>query len=556
MNTSDIAWHFPYALLIAAVPMALRALAWFKRRRLLNYAQAHLSPWAMQETAQPIMHSWSESLLWLLLALALAGPRVPAESSGQAVPEPRRDDVNIMIVLDVSAAMLKPVHALPALDRARLELDDLLVRTHGERVGLIISAATSGLLLPPTTDYAQLREFLLNADASLLDAQASSRVETADLAAAITRAQAELRGKRGGILLLSRAASAGTKGEAANTLFRIAKEAKARNTEIAVLDVAEPGEGADLEEFSRLAGAAYARATDGDAEWRNLYDARLRGIQSAQRPLAGVTAWRELFVWPLAVAAGLLFVTSYRLPKRLTAAGVAALLIPGANGASLSEAYQALNSNEFARAQLTYSQLPGYAARMGEGASAYRRKDYEHAANQFALALLEARDTREQGAALFNLGNARFLQGRFDAAIEAYRDAQKAQPYDNRIAHNWALAQTRLATQRRNRTEGVPGRRGAQLGGGHGEDISERAAGMEDEKRTDPWMTLDESEAARRAMRAELGGRGGAAPSSLRSDAAARIARKKVEMLQDDQRRLLRGLLIFESQRQSSATPR
>lgn len=557
MNISDIAWHFPYALLIAAVPMALRALAWFKRRRLLNYAQAHLSPWAMQETTQPITHSWSESLLWLLLALALAGPRLPAENSGQAMAEPRRDDVNIMIVLDVSAAMLRPAHTLPALDRARLELDDLLTRTHGERIGLIISAATSGLLLPPTTDYAQLREFLNNADASLLDAQASSRVETADLAAAITRAQVELRGRRGGILLLSRAASAGTKGEAANTLFRIAKEAKARNTEIAVLDVAEPGEGADLEEFARLAGAAYARVTDGDAEWRNLYDARLRGIQSAQRPLAEVTAWRELFVWPLAVAAGLLFVTSYRLPKRLTAAGVAALLIPGANGSSLTEeAYQALNSNEFARAQLTYSQLRGYAARMGEGASAYRRKDYEHAANQFALALLEARDTRAQGAALFNLGNARFLQGRFDAAIEAYRDAQKAQPHDKRIAHNWTLAQTRLATQRRNRTGGVPGRRGAQLGGGQGEDISERAAGMEDEKRTDPWMTLDESEAARRAMRAELGGRGVAAPSPLRSDAAARVARKKVEMLQDDQRRLLRGLLIFESQRQSSATPR
>lgn len=555
MNVSEIGWHFPYALLIAGVPIALRAMAWFKRRRLLNYAQAHLSPWAIQDSAQPITHSWSEALLWLLFALALAGPRLPAESSTeQAIVEPRRDDVNIMIVLDVSTAMLKPVHGIPALDRARLELEDLLARAHGERLGLIITAASSGLLLPPTTDYVLLREFLRNADASLLDAQASSRIETADLAGAITRAQAELRAKRGGILLLSRGASAGTKGEAANTLFLSARKARARGTEIAVLDLAEPNEGADLKEFARLAGGAYARVADGDSDWRDLYDGKLRGIQSAQRPLSQITAWRELFVWPLVLATGLLLLTSYRLPKRVAAAGAIALLVPGANGASLTEAYQALKANEFARAQLTYSQLPGYAGRMGEGASAYRRKDYEHAANQFSLALIEARDQREQAAALFNLGNARFLQGRFDAAIEAYRDAQKAQPHDNRITHNWTLAQARLATQRRNRTEGVPGRRGAQLGGAQGEDISERAVGMEDEKRTDPWMALDESAAARRAMRAELGGHAAAA-NPLLTDTAARIARKKVELLPDDQRRLLRGLLIFEFQRQASAAP-
>lgn len=555
MNISEIAWHFPYALLVAAVPVALRVLSWLRRRRVLHYAQAHLSPWAVEESRQPAARSWNEWLLWLLLALAFAGPRLPADNPGETVPM-RRDDVNIMIVLDVSSAMLKPIGGLPAIDRARLELEDLLSRAQGERFGLVISAATNGLLLPPTTDYAQLREFLQSADASLLSAEPQQRAEAADLAGALALAQTDLKGKHGGILLASRGASAGAKGDAANALFASAKTLNDLNIMVAALDLADSDEGEDLKAFTRIADGAYSRVTDGNSDWQAVYDNGLSRIQSDKPSRAATTVWHELFAWPLVLAALLLFINHYRLPRRLATTAVAALVSTGASGASFEEAYQAFRAHEFARAQLAYSQLDGYTARMGEGASAYRRKDYAYAADQFARALLEARTPGEKGAALFNVGNARLLQGRFDAALEAYRDAQKAQPHDNRIAHNQALAQSRLAVQRRNRSEGVPGRRGAQLGGRQGEDISERAAGMEDDKRSDPWMTLDESDAARRAMRADLGGRGSDPGRPLQTEAAARIARKKVELLQDDQRRLLRGLLVYEAQRRQAGSQR
>ena len=556
MNVVEVVWHFPYALVIATVPIVLRMLSWLRRRRVLHYAQAHLSPWAVEESRQPAARSWSEWLLWLLLALAFAGPRLPADPEGESAASARRDDVNIMIVLDVSSAMSQPTGGLPAIDRARLELEDLLSRAQGERFGLIISAAANGLLLPPTTDYAQLREFLQSADADLLSAEAKPRAESADLAGALALAQAELRGKRAGILLLSRGASAGAKGDAANALFASAKKLNDNNITVATLDLVDADEGEDLRAFANIAGGVYARVSDGDGDWQSLYDNGLRQVRSDKPSTTATTVWRELFVWPLAAAALLLFFSYYRLPPRLTITAIAALFTTGANGASFEDAHQALRTHEFARAQLTYSQLEGYPARMGEGASAYRRKDYEHAANQFARALLEARTPAEQGAALFNIGNAQLLQGRFGAALEAYRDAQKAQPHDNRIAHNSALAQSRLALQRRNRSEGVPGRRGAQLGGGQGEDISQRPAGMEEDKRSDPWMMLDESDAARRAMRGDLGGRGSDAARPLQTEAAARIARKKVELLQDDQRRLLRGLLVFEAQRREPATQR
>lgn len=552
---TEIDWQFPWGLWIALTPLVISGLAWLRRRRMLDYAEAELRPWAMRGSAAPRAGEvWSEWLLWLLLALAMAGPRIPAAENAVKGEQHLRRDVNVMLVLDVGSSMQRALGSSSALARSKLELADLLTRLQGERVGLIIFAASAGLVLPPTYDYDIVLRFLDLADQALVDPGPS------DYGAALALAQRGLLAHSAtgnAILLISDIVPGALRGEAGARALRTAQGFAANKIQFAILQVAEAAVPNDeVRELAAIGGGVTARIEDGDGDWRKLYDEKIRRIASAYKPPRNAELWVELYPWLLVPAALIVIFSHWTLSLHTLALTLLALL-SGSARADLPElnAYQAFRQHDFARAQLYFAAQRGYAARLGEGASAYRRKDYEYAAAQFALALLESRNATQRADALFNIGNARYMQGRFDAAVEAYRDADRFRKNDVRIYYNQQLALAQLGSQRRARGDGVPGRRGTRLGEGMDDDITNRPVGMEDEK-TEPWMTLDESAAAQSASRGQLGG--GTARSTHSRHAIsfkdeASVAAKKAEMLRDEPKVLLSTLLRFEQQRQRNA---
>lgn len=553
MSINEITWRFPWALLLALTPVLIHTLLWMRRKRLLDYAEAHLRPWAMQDHGHgPARHAWTEWMLWSLLALALAGPRIPETARASTAEQILRRDIEIMVVLDVSPHMERLGNGPSALARSKLELSDLLARLQGERIGLITFSGTAGLIVPPTYDYELFTRFLDLADATMIEGGASNMAAALDLAQQVIVQRAP---SGGAILLVSADTPDAVRGERGAQALSSAQSLKQKHIRLAILNAAQEGQrdAAALTELAEMANGKIAEVEDSDQEWRTLYGDYIRAIPSRYKPPRNSGQWIELYPWLLLPAALLVVISFAGFPLRSILV-LALGLLPASLRAEVAqpEAYNAFRTHDYARAQLLYAAQPGYTARFGEGASAYRRKDYEYAVAQFALALIESRTSAQRADALFNLANARFMQGRYEAAMEAYRDAKRYRDNDVRIEHNYQLAAARLGTQRRARSEGVPGRRGAQVGGRQGEDITDRPAGMEEDKNSDPWMSLDNSTAAQNAMRGNMAGSAkNAKPqrSNVASPEEARVAAKKIEMLRDEPKALLTTLVKFEEQR-------
>lgn len=98
-----------------------------------------------------------------LLSLSVAGPQI-----GTQLREIKREGIDLIIALDVSASMLSEDVAPNRLGRARNEIKRLLNELRGDRVGLVIFAGDAFIQCPLTTDYSAVRLFLDVANPDLL----------------------------------------------------------------------------------------------------------------------------------------------------------------------------------------------------------------------------------------------------------------------------------------------------------------------------------------------------------------------------------------------------
>ena len=148
-----------YALLIVVPAMGLLIL-WAQQRRRR----------AMQRLGNPVLVkrlaagvNWQgrywKNLLWLislaLLLFALARPQW-----GEQVQEIERQGVQIMVALDVSQSMLAQDVKPSRLERAKLEISDLMSRLGGDEIGLVLFSGASFIQFPLTSDYNTARTFL------------------------------------------------------------------------------------------------------------------------------------------------------------------------------------------------------------------------------------------------------------------------------------------------------------------------------------------------------------------------------------------------------------
>ncbi len=327
---AQLDWRAPWWGLLALQPALIWLLARRRQQRLAGYADAHLLPWAVVGAAQSRPALWpqiAQTLAWLLLAAAAAGPRLPLPDAAGENPAPSHR-LNVEIVLDLSASMQAADIAPTRLERAHLELNDWLARLRGERVGIVVYAGDAGVLLPPSDDVALVRRALQQAHGDLLAQPGSNLAAALDLAA---RQLHGAGGKGGGkaILLVTDADAdslAGSAGVAARAAVQRLRDAGmplyvlgvgtaagapiplpqggyAERDGVQVISRSHAG---GYDDLARAAGGRFSRVQDGDSDWAALHDGGIAALPGDPLAPERVRAWQELYAWCLAPALVLL----------------------------------------------------------------------------------------------------------------------------------------------------------------------------------------------------------------------------------------------------------
>ena len=593
---SQLEWTHPLWALLALQPLLMGLLLRLRRQQILHYADAHLLAWAVRGSVGVKQGRWRNLfnfIAWILLAGALAGPRLPLVSDPQQQTI-QHHALDVMLLLDVSPSMQARDISPQRLQRAKLELLDLLPRLHGERVGLIAFSGSAGIIMPLSRDYSALRYYLQLAEPALFDAPGTAIASALDLA---LRKMSEEKSAHRAILLLTDAESSALSGPAGAAVWESAEKLKAAGIPLYVLGVGTAAgsvitmpdgntivnEGVDVvssldqagfAELANKTGGKFALVQDGDADWSSLYEHGLLTLPGGKQAAENVQAWNELYAWLLLPALLLLlfpcmsfilniinklhifvvvgFIAVFGATPQADAA-------EGDNAAAELRAYTAYREQNHSLAQTLYADLDGYAARMGEGAAAYRRKDFQYAIRQFSTALLAAREVKQREQALFNLGNSYFMTGGYRAAADAFLGVLKYAADNQAARANLALAAGKLAEAGKaaKKTQGIPGRRGRETGGALGDDASDQPLSMDaSEDKKDKTQGAGSELADSEKARLRSGEKAASNPAlAADGDIAYRAALKKLELATDQPAPLHKALIKIEAAREYVPLP-
>lgn len=394
--------------------LALPLLAWaWRQRRLRRSAwrgavDAHLLPHLLDRGED---RRGIAALCMLLLGFAIAVLAMAGPSWRQGDQPLLQGEAPLVVVLDMSSAMLANDLPPSRLLQARAKLATLLQRRSGGQIGLVVFAADAYTVAPLTRDAANVALFLDSLSPDVMPVDGSNPASGIEQAMRLLRQAGFVDGE---IVLIGNQGDSRARGAAA--------DAKRAGYRVSVLGLGTPtgaayrtGQGAishtrlDAASLRALAGAgggryeALSAGTD-DLAALGVLEASAGGQGAAAAGKAAV--WRDDGYW-LLLPLMLLGLFAFR-----RGGGVAALLLCAC--LPWQQALAADDGTLWRRADQVRHE------RMQEGADAYRRKDYTDAAD--AWQALPGAD------AAYNRGNALARAGRYEDAIRAYEEALAQQP--------------------------------------------------------------------------------------------------------------------------------
>ena len=157
-----------YLLLLLVLPAAGFFLLWAKRSQ--NRALKQLGDNALIKKLTANINwrgrKW-RMFLWFatvaLLIISLARPQW-----GSEVHEINQEGLQVMVALDVSQSMLAQDIKPNRLDRAKLEIADLMHKLDGDEIGLVLFSGASFIQVPLTSDYNTALTYLDSADPGVI----------------------------------------------------------------------------------------------------------------------------------------------------------------------------------------------------------------------------------------------------------------------------------------------------------------------------------------------------------------------------------------------------
>jgi Ca-activated chloride channel family protein len=186
---SEPAWLWAL-LLCVPVAMWLLLMRRFTRRdeRLRLYADTHLMPHLLGRSEVSATTQWQRyarwGLMWILLVLAMAGPRWDFTDV-----QLFRPGTNLVVLFDISRSMDVADVQPTRLARAHQELADLLDRNRGIRIGVIGFASIAHVVAPVTEDMNSIRRVVPILNSDLVKLQGSRLVHALDRAGELLTGQ-------------------------------------------------------------------------------------------------------------------------------------------------------------------------------------------------------------------------------------------------------------------------------------------------------------------------------------------------------------------------------
>ena len=404
----------------------------------------------------------------LFTAVALAGPKY-----GYRWQEIRQQGVDIIIALDCSRSMTAADIQPSRLERAKREVFDLLAMLQGDRVGLVAFAGTAFLQCPLTLDYDAFNLFLNSLSPDYLP------VGGTDITGALATALDSFDPKSASdkaVILITDGENTGD-GEplkAAETL----KEKKIKLFCIGVggsdgVPIPDPAGGFKkdrsgqivlsrldentLKKMAAVTGGTYVRSVAGDMDLDAIYTDEIRRTMEAETVSSGrKQVWEDRFQWPLALAL-LCLVAELILPisrKTMLVPLLAALMLAPQQSAYASDTRNGIAAYEkgyfeqalkhFIDAQLNAPDKPETLYNVAD--AYYKTGNFDAAAEHYKQAL-ETNDKQLKRKALYNLGNAEFRRGKAKEAIGHYEAALAIDPDDRQTKENLAFVKKILEQQ-------------------------------------------------------------------------------------------------------------
>jgi Ca-activated chloride channel family protein len=158
---------------LALIPAGI-ALAWWRSNRARSLKEQYFGKelfsalrngyWSLGNSLKTV---FILSGLFFLI-VSLAGPKI-----GTEVREVKRQGIDMLVALDLSASMNAEDVRPSRLEKAKFEINRLIERLKGDRVGLIVFTGEAYLQSPMTLDYSALRLFLDIADTDQMPSSAT-----------------------------------------------------------------------------------------------------------------------------------------------------------------------------------------------------------------------------------------------------------------------------------------------------------------------------------------------------------------------------------------------
>ena len=157
-----------YLLLLVTLPAVGMLMYYASKKRKQSLSKLGESPLLRRLTSSINWRGrrWKNVLLLTSLAfliLALARPQW-----GSKVREIDQEGLQVMVALDVSHSMLAQDIKPTRLDRAKLEIADLMKQLSGDEIGLVLFSGASFIQVPLTSDYYSALSYLDNADPEVI----------------------------------------------------------------------------------------------------------------------------------------------------------------------------------------------------------------------------------------------------------------------------------------------------------------------------------------------------------------------------------------------------
>ena len=479
----------PVALVaVAAMRSATRGSAW---RRVVD---AHLLRHLLLADSGPARR-------WPIALGALAGVAASVAMAGPAwdrIPQPTfTTSEPTVVVLDMSPAMQSDDLAPSRLGRARLELHDLLERSKGGQVGLVLYTDEPFVAAPLTDDGALIEQMIPTLERGLMPL----RAPRPDRALAQAKALLDQAGAPSGRVLL---VTSGLGGRTDETLA-VAQELAASGRTLSVLGagtdqgaasrdargrIEKDASGtpviakldrAGLESLARAGGGRFSEITADDTDLAIVAPTGPAG--SMQSASAGSSAqfdvWRDAGIWlvliPLAVAP-LFF-------RRGLVAALVLTLLAAAPGRSEASTWNDLwqRPDQQGQAALAAGDAASAAALFEDpawqAAATYQSGTYDQAATKYAS--LGGTENR------YNLGNALAKSGKLEDAVEQYDEVLKQEPQHADAKFNRDLVQ-RLLDQQLQQQQQQQQQSNDQQQGGEGQPQQQNADGASGEQKEQP----------------------------------------------------------------------